>query len=291
MNNDIMKYLDAMDTERGDVFSIQDYKGVIISRKQGIMQLNIAGFLLERSLLKDEITQLRKIKMSSIIILDTYKKANFVGVLVNTKNPKTRLFLNDIVKVLKDNKINVLTKSIYSDKEADHYIKYDFFLGNIKHTGLFIPVTKNEYEERMKVVEHQEKAKEGNLSKALTMALVGGIVGAIPAFIALFGFNLMSFLLYMIIPLASIYLYKKSGGPSKSIVPIVISIITVAIIIIMILYYYVMLAEINEISFAELFTYSEVVTGFVSDLLFSLIGAGVAVWFAWNKLNVKPTMI
>jgi len=57
-------------------------------------------------------------------------------------------------------------------------------------------------------------------------AFAGAIVGAIPAFIALYFFNYFVWALFALIPLGAAFVYKKSGGIQSIFMPIIVTVVS-----------------------------------------------------------------
>ncbi|MGE4321296.1 MAG: hypothetical protein AB7E61_07610 [Acholeplasmataceae bacterium] len=149
--------------------------------------------------------------------------------------------------------------------------------------GVNIDVHNHCVEEFLEKAENELTAHEsGSYLKGLLYGLGGALLGSIPSIISLFGFGFYSAWLFLIIPLVSFWLYKKSGSPKTMIAVIYVAIVSVIISELIGLLYYAALLQTLGATFEALFADAEYRGYFITDmsmiLLFSLLG----VFIAWN---------
>ncbi|VEU82153.1 hypothetical protein [Acholeplasma hippikon] len=277
----------AETSDKGVTFVLNDYEGVMLEVKYSFVNYVFAGFILERTLTRQEIGELASVAGMRLQVLSTYKEFNLVGLMLNMKLDMAKSILEKIVEKLKTMNINVLTNNIFSDKEKDAYFDFLFNFNQFKFKGLKLPVNKEDLEKRMKYNEAVEKEKESNFTHAIVLAFVGSVLGAIPAFLALFMGGFMHFLLYLPIPIVSVFLYKRAKGPSKPLATILVSVFTLVIVVGMILFAYSSLALYENMTLSQLLNQEGIMAEFVSNMLFSLLGACFAIYASFRYINLS----
>lgn len=287
----VLKYLNAEITEEGAIFHLNDLKGRIIYSKHMKGNVQVATFLLKETLDKIQLKRLRNEVGFNTVMFDTYIKSNLIGLIINEKNTKTLDRLNKLSSYLQENQIEVQEGNILSDNEVDGYVDYQLNYQSAIYLGLKLPVNLEDYQKRQEAIQIEEMSKEENLSKAVTMAFVGALIGAIPAFLAMIIFSLMSFWLYMLIPVISIILYKKANGPSKTMIVGLIAFMTIFLSVGILVVGYNLTALANDLTLNEMLTIEGMMGAFIGDIVFALAGGVIAIWFSWTKLTFKPKTI
>lgn len=287
----VLRYLNAEIKEEGTVFQLNGLKGQIIYSKHMRGNIQIATFLLKETLEKSQLKRLKSELGFQVIVFDTFIKSNLIGLIVNERNIKSLNRLKDLSNYLVNNQIKLQEDNVLGLNEVDGYIDYQVNLQSAIYLGLKVPVNLEDYQKRQDEIKKEEVRKEGNLSQAITMAIVGALIGAIPAFLAMILFSLMSFWLYMIIPVISILLYKKANGPSKTLIVGLIAFLTVFLSIGILVLGYNLTAFANDLTLNQMLEIEGMMGAFIGDIIFALVGGVAAIWFSWTKLTFKPKSI
>lgn len=144
--------------------------------------------------------------------------------------------------------------------------------------------------EKSSLIQEQENSK--GMLKSLIYAFVGAIFGAIPAMIALIGFGYFVGLLFILIPVASFYLYKFGKGPRTTLPLVIISLFSLLLVPLIILFIYSSFAMTYGYTLFEAIEIdTEFAREFYSNLgmsfLFSIIGISVA----WGYMYKQSTNV
>jgi|GEM_PF-3425526 len=79
---------------------------------------------------------------------------------------------------------------------------------------------------QQQIAQIKEESDDGNYLLATLTAVLGGVVGAIPAFIALFFFHYFVWVLFALIPLGAAFAYKMGNGRRNKFMPFIVSKLT-----------------------------------------------------------------
>lgn len=293
--------IETLELKLGVRLERQAYRGVINDFEFQVTHISVFGiksfmisFLVDRSLVAEEIKKIQKTLGFgyTALIGSVVQKNNVVN--VNLRNiEKTRLKLVSLVELFKSMALNNLTSDIYgNDAEVNGY-KQMTFQYNIQQNytvqGLYVPVNLEKYNEKHVQLIESIKSEEANNNQILTaifFAVIGALLGAIPSIILYF-LGYMVWLLYILIPLMSFYLYKKGKGPQKSYVPILIGVISFVVGIGSLLYIWNDTALSYGVTLGELFEIEEISTALMSDLLFSIFGNLFGIFASWKYIYSK----
>lgn len=123
-----------------------------------------------------------------------------------------------------------------------------------------------------------------HLLKSIIYAIIGGIIGLIPSVIILMAVGFYSAWLFILIPFAAFYGYKKGGAQRGSYVMIIISIISLILAPSFMLFVYSNLAAYLEVSFQEMLTDPEINAAFTQDMIMSVVFTLIALWASWKSI-------
>ena len=137
-----------------------------------------------------------------------------------------------------------------------------------------------------KVTTHLEtvgNSKE-NLLKSIIFALIGGFIGLIPSIIILFAVGFYSAWLFLLIPFAAFYGFKKGGAQRGTYVMVIIALISFIYAPGFMVFAYYTTARFYELTFAEALAIDEFRIDFIKDLGVSFLFTALAVYFSWKNI-------
>ncbi len=272
------------------------YRGTINGFEFQLTHLSALGaksyfvsFLLDRSLIPEEIKKIQKVlgMANFAVISGAIQPSNVISVGIRNIE-KTRLKLVELTKELKSMGLSPLTTDIYGhDAEVDGY-KQVLFSSNHQQSyrifGLHVPVNLEKFNEKQnQIIESikKEESKNNQLLRGIFFAIIGALLGAIPSILVYFG-GYMLWLLYVLIPLMSFYLYKKGRGPQQPNVPILIGFISFTVGIGSLLYIWYDMATFYGVSLGDLFGIAEISSALLGDLMFCVLGNIFGIYASWK---------
>lgn len=297
--------IEDLATYLGAEFNNHAWRGEINGYEFQITNLSIYGikqyfasFLLNKPLNPVKIKDIKKVTGLgyAVVVSSAVQQNNVVSVGIrNIKNEKTLLKLKEVVGVLKQLEQSTQIADIYGhDEEVDAYKPVELgynAMSNYALKGLHVPVNSikfNEvYKEQVSAINAEETSNE-NLLKSLGLAVVGALLGAIPAWIA-YELEMMIWLLYFIIPAMSFYLYKKGKGPQKTYIPFVIAAISLIVGVGSLVLVWYSIADFYGVTLQMLFEIAEVRAALISDFTFATIGNIIGIIGCWKYLYSGTT--
>lgn len=120
--------------------------------------------------------------------------------------------------------------------------------------------------------------------KSLLYAVIGGFIGLIPSIIVLFATGFYSAWLFMIIPFAAFYGFKKGGAQKGSYVMIFIAVISLILAPGFMFYIYYADAMFYEVPFSEYLAVEEIRGYFVRDMIMSVLFTIISLSVAWKSI-------
>lgn len=126
-----------------------------------------------------------------------------------------------------------------------------------------------------------------NLLKSIIFALIGGFIGLLPSIIILFATGFYSAWLFLLIPFAAFYGFKKGGAQRGSYVMVIIALISFILAPGFMAFAYYSMAIVNELTFAEALAIDEFRADFVTDMIMSVVFTALAVFFSWKKIYTQ----
>lgn len=208
--------------------------------------------------------------------------AVFCPISKKAKSEKVELKISKMIKVMKELESSDLNYCPFcgSDEELDGHRIVEGVLVNLHNQCANDFLEKAE--DKLQAHENKKKYPVGFL-----YALIGAVVGSIPAAIALFVFNFISAWLFLITPLISFYFYRKSGAPKTKLAISVISGITIVLSQLLGVVYYLVLINEAGITFEELTTVYR--SDFYGDLGMILFFSALGVLISWNIMYKKTS--
>lgn len=132
--------------------------------------------------------------------------------------------------------------------------------------------------------------EEGNYGLAILGALVGGVVGSIPSFFAAYMMQIVSGWLFMLIPLAAYFGYKKAKGILNKAVPFLIagiSFVCTAVLMLVLEYAWIV-EEFGMVpmgDYLELIFHPQVFPLVLQDAFMPFLFCIIGVAFSWRSIN------
>ena len=123
-----------------------------------------------------------------------------------------------------------------------------------------------------------------HMMKSIIYAVIGGFIGLIPSIIILTLFSFYSAWLFLLIPFAAFYGFKKGGAQKGSYVMILISIISLILAPGFMVYAYYTLALYLEVSFSSMLSSSEIRSAFIEDMGMTILFTLIAIWVSWKSI-------
>lgn len=123
-----------------------------------------------------------------------------------------------------------------------------------------------------------------HLIKSTIYAILGGIIGLIPSIIILYAIGFYSAWLFILIPFAAFYGYKKGGAQRGSFVMILIAAISLILGPSFMLFVYYNLSVYLEVTFSEMLADPEIAGGFTQDMILSVVFTLIAIWASWKSI-------
>jgi hypothetical protein len=155
--------------------------------------------------------------------------------------------------------------------------------------GYYVPMHSSCAERMIEQVNREVQSESKRwmlLPLSLLFALLGGIVGLIPALIALFTVNYYVGLLYALIPLGAVVGYKIGKAPKNAMMIVSVILITLFLSAGFVLATYAMSAEYLGFTFAEaLQSEPGFADAFERDISTSVIFGALGVWIAWRGIS------
>jgi cation transport ATPase len=279
---DILKYATKleMDTTSTVPFMMVDgYKVQLSTMKAGFVKQIALVIVVDRKLEKEDIKRLTKAYgLRALIIQNVGLKNNaiFLPIGQNAKKEKIQTNLLKITSVLKSLDIKNLAHCPFCGKNEDLDTKKIV-------KGVEVEIHQACATE---FIEHAEKNLDQHEDKpyvlGILFAIFGAFVGMIPSAIVLFQFGIISAWLFIIIPVASFYFYKKSRSPKTMIAVLVVSIISVIVALFLGFLHYLLIAISYGQTFSELMV--DNATLFYTDLAMIFFFAVVGVALSWRLL-------
>jgi hypothetical protein len=123
-----------------------------------------------------------------------------------------------------------------------------------------------------------------NLLKSILYAVVGGFVGLLPSIIILALVGFYSAWLFILIPFAAFYGFKKGGAQRGSYVMVIIALISFILAPGFMVYAYAEYAAAYNYTLAEAFEIAEFRAEFLTDLAMSVLFTAIAVSVSWKTI-------
>lgn len=279
---DISKYATklGMETNSNVVFMmVDDYKFQLTAMKAGYAKQIALVVICNRKLEKEDMKQLSKAYgLRPLIYQNVGLKDNaiFVPISFNMKKEKIETNLIKITTVLKSLGIECLDHCPFCGEKED--------LDSTKIVkGLEVHVHQACVDEFIgKAEKNLDQHESKSYGFGILYAFLGAILGAIPSAIVLFQFGIISAWLFIIIPVASFYFYKKSDSPKTLTAVLLISIISVVIALFLGYINYYLIAVFYDQTFAELMV--DNLSLFLTDLAMIFFFSVVGVALSWRML-------
>lgn len=232
-----------------------------------------------KTLTKDVIKLVRKeLKFQGMIVKSVGLAENALFIFINTVINTDKLIekIKNVVKVLKTLNISELDYCPFCGSSED---LGDFrMIEGIKVRVHNHCVTEFLESAETKLSEHEAKS----YVKGLLYGLFGALIGAIPAFIILFWFGFYSAWLFVIIPLVSFWMYKKSGSPKTMISVIYVTVLSLILALLIGLLYYQALLYAYQMTFSDMFANPELTGYFYTDMAMILVFSLIGILVSWN---------
>lgn len=131
-----------------------------------------------------------------------------------------------------------------------------------------------------------------NLGKGYFFAIFGAAIGAIINLLVSLFSGYQFALLYALIPVISMYMYKKAKAPLRKEIPYVLAGISVAFSVVTVILLYYLIAYYNDISLSQLLTdglvdFPNASTSFLTDMITGFLFGIIGVFIVWKYL-FKP---
>ncbi|HBG32945.1 MAG TPA: hypothetical protein DDW82_04405 [Acholeplasmataceae bacterium] len=123
-----------------------------------------------------------------------------------------------------------------------------------------------------------------NLVKSIIYSVIGGLIGLIPSIIVMMIFSFYSAWLFLLIPYAAFYGFKKGGAQKGSYVMIVITVISLILAPGFMFYVYYDLSLYLEVSFGMMLNSADIYAAFVKDMIMAVIFTLISVWASWKSI-------
>lgn len=123
-----------------------------------------------------------------------------------------------------------------------------------------------------------------HLLKSIVYAIIGGIIGLIPSIIILMVIGIYSAWLFILIPFAAFYGYKKGGAQRGSYVMIIIAVISLILAPSFMLFVYYDISVYYEVPFQEMLINPEFSAAFLQDMILSVVFTLIALWASWKSI-------
>jgi hypothetical protein len=132
-------------------------------------------------------------------------------------------------------------------------------------------------------LETEGKSKE-HLIQSVVLAMLGGVIGLIPSIILLVFTGIYSAWLFMLIPLAAFYGFKKGGAQKGSYVMILIAIISLILAPGFMFYVYYSDAMYYNVLFSDYLAVDGIRAAFIKDMTFSVLFTLISLGVSWKQI-------
>jgi len=121
--------------------------------------------------------------------------------------------------------------------------------------------------------------------KSILLAMVFGVIGLLPSIIILELFEFYSAWLFLIIPFASFYGFKKGGAQRRGYVIYLVSLITFILAVGYMLLIYYSISVYLEVTFYKMLEDTEILASFASDMITTVLFSALAIFISWKYIN------
>ena len=245
------------------------------------VKIPMVMFVLNKSIDKEDTKMIiKKAKLRSFIKESVALKDNAILIIPRFKNiEKFDSYMNQLVTILQDLRYKQLDYCPYCGEAETDSVRI------IKGATVHVhdKCVKDFVE---KVTTHLETvgSSKKNLLKSIIFAIIGGFVGLLPSIIILFAVGFYSAWLFLIIPFAAFYGFKKGGAQRGSYVMVIIAVISLIYAPGFMFYAYYDLAFINELTFSEALAIDDFRIGFIKDMLVTCLFTALAISFSWKTI-------
>lgn len=134
-----------------------------------------------------------------------------------------------------------------------------------------------------------EEAQVGNLPLSIVLALIGAVIGTVPAIVVLLTTSTFYAILYALIPLASFFGYKLGKAPKKSYMTLIIVLASIALALGSTYFIWNLMALAEEVTMEFVYNTPELFASFMSDMVTSFIFVGIGIFISWKYISKTTT--
>lgn len=199
--------------------------------------------------------------------------------IVSQKEDKLNEFferLTDGLSKLNAGPLNYCPYCGLEDTDGTRIIK-----GNVVHVH---EACVNEFVSKVTTHLSTTGSSKKHLGKSILLAIAGGFVGLLPSIILLQLTGFYSAWLFLLIPFAAFYGFKKGGAQKGTYVMWIIALISFIFAPGFMLFTYYDFAMYQGISLGVLISDPEIMPLFLKDMGLTVVFTILAVWFSWSKI-------
>ncbi len=245
------------------------------------VQLPMLMFVLDHALTTEDIKSLKKIVGLTRFVKESAGLKNN-AFLVNGRfknQEKLEERLAKITEKLSELNLKSLTHCPYCGEEDTDSVR--IIKGATIHVhNACVEKFVEQVTTHINTVSHSKE----HLAKSIIFALIGGFIGLIPSIILLAFAGIYSAWLFLLIPFAAFYGFKKGGAQKGAYVMPIVAIISVIMAPGFMFYAYYDFAMYNGITFSALLSDPDMMTAFTSDMVMSVLFIALALWVSWSKI-------
>jgi hypothetical protein len=292
--NNYMEIVNALNLEpKGNAFvgEIEGYRYSFIAQPNALLG-GVIRFVFDQPIEKQEAAIIRK-STKGIVQFDRFANAKDTVVLALMNRGRKTMdqyatFLTDLLKAYAAGFRNAGLRQSTSCAVCNQILPEEDVVWKV-FNGYYVQMH-DSCADKMIAKVTQEVALEQKrwylLPLSLIFAFLGGIVGLIPAVIALFSVGYYVGLLYALVPLAAIAGYKLGKAPKNALMIVSVIVITLVLSAGFVLVTYAMSAAYMDLTFAEAMqSDAEFAASFQSNFTTSLIFGALGVWIAWRGIS------
>src|SRR5690606_14774445 len=257
----------------------------LIEGAQDFIRYNYLVVVFQNEISKDIYKSIQKENRLKLrpALFNAFNSNNGLAYFAPFKNKdELHEFIDKQIELYKQFNLEPIVNDVMGKDIADGYRPFDLTLRNlITLRGVSLPVNLSSFKEMIAKEEEeikQELSNVKNYPKALLMAIVGALLGSLPAVI-LYSVGYMVVAVYALIPFAAFYFYKKATAPTNTFTIIYIGIIGLIFAVLTSLFGMFTIASYFEIPFEMLFTDSEISKDLMTDIILTILFYGIGFVF------------
>lgn len=242
-----------------------------------------AAFYFDKAFTNAEIKEMKKNSSKGVVLQNVLDHGSIIYLLLpkaikysDKQIEKCENALNIFVTYLKSIDLQTSNKCVICGEEAE----------NDAFSNLYVPVHQECIDTLKKEADENisnENKNLVNLPKSIILAFIGALVGAIPTFISIVGFNYMLSLLYALIPLCSFFGYKLGKAPKRRYATTIVIVLSVVVACGIDVFLYNIFALSYNVPLLDFIIANS--SSFIADVLQSILFIALGVWISWKYIS------